>query len=641
MPSIGSGSGEFISETLTNNTENPIDVTYVISMTTNGCTNTQNVTITVDPVSVLSMPKSNISVNETILLSPQSDGIWTSSNDAVATVTNDGVVTGIAAGIVTFTYINTTTGCSAITKMLTVHALPTYLDICDGNSVTFDVGINNGGTLPLYQWQKNGVDLNGAIDTTYTCTPQDGDTIRCLLISNADCANPITVISNIVIITVNPNADASTINSITGDNIICAGTTTTFTVNADNVNNPVYRWYESETATSPFFEGSYYITPSLTADTTFYVSVEGSNYCKNLPSERTVITVTVNNNPTISAITSPDMHCAGESLVFPTLTVTANGSPIISQGWQIEGAVDAGTFNNITLPFTVNRLRDNGKKIRYFATNDCGTTYSNEVVLTIHAKPVMQTAATAPAATCEGKIVFIPPVLVSGEGEAFTQVWQMETAAGSGVFVDFATPYTASYRDNNKKIRHKAVNTCGTSYSNEVTLTINPLPVASIAGSNAICVGTTTQLLPKTGGTWTSTNSSVATVDNNGFVTGKSAGTAKFIFTSFAGCVDTTQEVTVGTFPAMPVITAAKNAVCISAEVKLSGAPAGGVWKLSNDNVQINGSSTSNPVVIQGNKEGKTYISYTVGTGACQSTATFLVKIVPTTQPKMMIGFER
>ncbi len=51
-----SGSGNAITETLVNTTTNPVNVTYVITMTANGCAgNTQNVTVTVNPKPVVTV----------------------------------------------------------------------------------------------------------------------------------------------------------------------------------------------------------------------------------------------------------------------------------------------------------------------------------------------------------------------------------------------------------------------------------------------------------------------------------------------------------------------------------------------------------------------------------------------------------
>ncbi|MBK8820007.1 MAG: Ig-like domain-containing protein [Saprospiraceae bacterium] len=53
-----------------------------------------------------------------------------------------------------------------------------------------------------------------------------------------------------------------------------------------------------------------------------------------------------------------------------------------------------------------------------------------------------------------------------------------------------------------------------------------------VTGNNNICVGQTTQLSPAGGGSWASMNPSVASVDNNGVVTGLSNGSVQFTFTT-------------------------------------------------------------------------------------------------------------
>jgi hypothetical protein len=76
-----------------------------------------------------------------------------------------------------------------------------------------------------------------------------------------------------------------TIN-ISGTTDICYGMSTTLTATAPGVNNPVFRWYRSQTETTPFHIGDTYTTSALTADSTFYVSVSGDNYYENLPGRK-------------------------------------------------------------------------------------------------------------------------------------------------------------------------------------------------------------------------------------------------------------------------------------------------------------------------------------------------------------------
>ena len=82
---------------------------------------------------------------------------------------------------------------------------------------------------------------------------------------------------------------------------------------------------------------------------------------------------------------------------------------------------------------------------------------------------------------------------------------------------------------------------------------LRPCPIVSIVGSDILCKDcsgskNTTQLSPTTGGTWRSNNPSVATVNKNGLVTARSAGTVTFT-DSFSHCEVESEPVTVKSQP--------------------------------------------------------------------------------------------
>ncbi len=80
------------------------------------------------------------------------------------------------------------------------------------------------------------------------------------------------------------------------------------------------------------------------------------------------------------------------------------------------------------------------------------------------------------------------------------------------------------------------------------TLVVNPLPVLS--GPAEVCAGQTISFTPNTGGTWTSNDPSIATIANDGTVTGVSEGTVTFTFEETAtGCSSTSATVTVHPLP--------------------------------------------------------------------------------------------
>ena len=179
--------------------------------------------------------------------------------------------------------------------------------------------------------------------------------------------------------------------------------------------------------------------------------------------------------------------------------------------------------------------------------------------------------------------------------------------------------------------------------SEPIGVWLNPLPVISIAGSSNICIGTTTQLLPTTGGTWQSTNAAAATVTNDGVVTGVSTGSARFIFTSdTTGCSDTTAVVTVGEFPTVADIVATKKVFCIGESITLSDDTLGGVWTSSDHGNVTIGTPVGNSVAITSVLDEKVYVTYTVtdSSGHCQTNKTILLKVVPATPPEIRIGFE-
>ena len=103
-------------------------------------------TVTVNALPTVSAG-SQVCIGSTITLSPATGGTWVSSDITKATVTNAGVVTGVAAGNVTFTFTNTTTGCSATTTSVAVNALPVVSagsQVCIGSTITLSP--STGGT---------------------------------------------------------------------------------------------------------------------------------------------------------------------------------------------------------------------------------------------------------------------------------------------------------------------------------------------------------------------------------------------------------------------------------------------------------------------------------------------------------------
>ena len=90
---------------------------------------------------------------------------------------------------------------SVVTASVSISAAPSG-SICTGETVNFTAIPVNGGTLPSYQWKKNGINV-GTNSSTYSDNGlNSGDLIECAMISNRTCATPKPADSNILGMTV-------------------------------------------------------------------------------------------------------------------------------------------------------------------------------------------------------------------------------------------------------------------------------------------------------------------------------------------------------------------------------------------------------------------------------------------------------
>jgi hypothetical protein len=85
------------------------------------------------------------------------------------------------------------------------------------------------------------------------------------------------------------------------------------------------------------------------------------------------------------------------------------------------------------------------------------------------------------------------------------------------------------------------------------------------------------------------------------------------------------------------------DAVCIGDTIELSNMSEG-VWSISDPLLgegELIPQQDVHSVKVRGVSEGRVYVTYTVGTAACQTKVTFRLKILPATTPKIIIGVEK
>ncbi len=147
---------------------------------------------------------------------------------------------------------------------------------------------------------------------------------------------------------------------------------------------------------------------------------------------------------------------------------------------------------------------------------------------------------------------------------------------------------------------------------------------APITGPSTLCDGTTITLADATpGGTWTSSNPSIATVSTTtGIVTGISAGITTITY-NVVGTGFVTQSVSVN---ALPTTITGTASVCPGTTTALGCATGGGTWTSSMPAIATVGLSTG---LVTGVSAGVSIITYTIGVTGCFRTLPVTVNGLP------------
>ncbi len=152
-------------------------------------------------------------------------------------------------------------------------------------------------------------------------------------------------------------------------------------------------------------------------------------------------------------------------------------------------------------------------------------------------------------------------------------------------------------------------------------VTINPVP-ASISCPSAICAGiSAAATTPATGGTWSSSNPVVASVNSFGLVSGNSGGTATIFYTLPTGCA-ASHTMTVNSTP--PSISGSTS-LCAGNSLSYINVMPGGTWSSSSPGVATISSLTGAATAMS---PGMATIYYTMP-GGCANNLSITVNALP------------
>ena len=472
-----------------------------------------NAVITVNPLPATITGTMNVCAGSNITLSDAGGGNWSSSNTGTATVgLLSGIVNGVAAGTTNITYTLPTT--CMISTPITVNPLPTSILGNPSVCVGYTTSLSDlttGGTWSSGAPGLATVGSSGLVTGLFTGTANISYTI-----SSTGCY----LFDNV---TVNPLPV-----TISGPSTVCAGSVTTYTdVSSGGT------WSSSNKGVANIGVGTGSLT-AIMAGTTVITYTIGTGCTTS-----SVITV----NPLPAAITGTMSVCQGLSTGLTDGTGGGTWSSSAAGFGTVDGAgnvtgISAGAFYiSYTLPTT------------------CFTTTS----FTVNPLPG---PINGPSNICAGASVGLTDAAGGG-------TWV--SSSPSFVSINAASGFTSGIMGGTTVITYTLPTGCLVTKG----LTVNPLPSA-ITGTGNVCVGSTVSLSDLTsGGAWSSSNTSYATVDGTtGVVTGTGAGIPYITYTFPSSCY-TTFILTVNP---LPLAVSGNLAICLGGTSSLSDSPTGGTW---------------------------------------------------------------
>jgi hypothetical protein len=457
-------------------------------------------------ITVTPGPTVNAGVDQTICSGPNVTLTATGATTYTWTPTiTNGVAFAPTIGTTTYTVVGTTAGCTGTDQVVvTVNQTPTI--------VSNNVSVCAAGTVAVtatggntYSWSPSTY-LSAATGASVTFTPGVTTTYTVTGTSAAGCTatDPVTV-TVLANAPINAGADVA----------ICNGASTTLTASG----GVTYTWspatgLSTTTGTS--------VTANPTATTTYTVLGTDASGCTGTDQ----VVVTVNPIPIVNAGADQTV-CAGTS-------VTLNATGATTYSWSPAATNGVAFTPAATTTYTV-------------TGTTAGCTATDQVIVTVNAVPTVN--AGLDQTLCQG-----PQVTLTATG-ATTYTWTPTITNGVAFTPSAgATTYTVVGTTN------------GCTGTDQVVVTINPLPIVNAGADQTVCQGATVTLTASGANTYTWT----PTITNGtAFTPTLGATTYSVTGTTAAGCTGTDQAVvTVNPNPA-PIIQGATT-YCVGFSPTLS-----------------------------------------------------------------------
>ena len=404
-----------------------------------------------------------------------------------------------------------------------------------------------------------------------------------------------------VTVTAAPDAGTASITDVT----ICEGSTTTASsTQAGGL------WSSSDLGLATVDANTGLVTGIGAGTATLTYTVSGAGVCLGTDATSTVdVTVTAAPDAGTASITDATI-CAGSTTTASSTQAgglwssSDLGVATVDVNTGLVTGIGAGTA---TLTYTVS-----GAGV-CLGTDDVTT-----VDVTVTAAPDAGTASITDATICAGSTTNASSTQVGGlwsSSDLGVATVDANTGLVTGIGVGSATlTYTVS-----------GAGVClGTDATSTIGVTVNETTTGTITptGSN-LCIGGTSNFTSTVaGGTWTSSNPAIATIDlNSGLLTAISNGTTTITYTVLGTGVclgtDATSNlsVVVAASPDAGTASVTDVTICEGSTTTASSTQPGGLWSSSDTGVATVDANTG---VVTGIGAGTATLTYTVlGTGTC------------------------
>ncbi|MBN1187352.1 MAG: immunoglobulin domain-containing protein [Bacteroidales bacterium] len=284
-----------------------------------------------------------------------------------------------------------------VSEPITIGDQPLDHSVCSGDTVYLRVSVAAGAN-PVYQWQKNGVNIAGANAADYTIAPAytaDSGVYRCLITGTC---SPTARISNNAVVVV--DSAISLLNSLTSKNA-CTGQDIGFQILVSGT-NPQYQWSKGGT---PLVDGAGILGANddlltlFTVDATYagLYSVTVTNSCG---SRQDAALLSVQTTPTFTLNPSDITQCAGFGAGLSVATSTVTG---VTYQWYHNGIALPGE-TNIDLIIDSLAMVDAGlyRCDAYYMCNGVGDTLTGNTAMVTVLDSIVITSEPPDYTECKG-----------------------------------------------------------------------------------------------------------------------------------------------------------------------------------------------------------------------------------------------